>query len=159
MGDWFGHFVSDKLWMDHHFMPKIHSDEFLRKNLITLRFIFWINTLSISFDRWSEQQQKKFWSSRLWKMYKNNEKNLKSSLEYACNLWIYIQDLFKDKTHHRECIICCEKRPAIVSECGHCACIQCFEILDNCHICRIPIDHSELMNLKDALQIGRPVFT
>jgi hypothetical protein len=79
--------------------------------------------------------------------------------EYTCNFWNRIPEILRDKTYDRECGICLEKKKVIVSECGHCACIKCFKRLQNCHICRTPIDDSKLITLENALEERRHVYT
>jgi hypothetical protein len=118
---------------DNLFVPIIIlPDDFFRKNLITFRFFLWIATTL------SEQNEKI-----------HAEMN---------NFWEIVKELFKDKTHHRECTICFYERPAIVSKCGHHLCIQCLAKLRICPFCRSPIDPTELRTLKDARKMGIPVF-
>lgn len=75
-----------------------------------------------------------------------------------CNFWNCIPEILRDKTYDKECQICCEKHRMIVSECGHCACIQCFERMSDCPFCRMPIDHSKLITLEEAIKNGIPVY-
>ncbi len=78
--------------------------------------------------------------------------NLYSVFEFLCRLNV------KKKFVWSECWICRNDRPVIVSECGHCACIQCFEQMSKCPVCRESIDPSKLMHLKNAAEVGRNVF-
>jgi hypothetical protein len=146
-----------RIYWEKHLLLNRDTMIFLSTDSLTVRFLLYFFSPS-SFDLWVEKQ-KKICLSRLCKFSKMIDQKLTNLFEDACDFWIYIQDLVRNKTHYRECSICCRMCPVIVSECGHCACIQCFEKMRKCQVCRTPINHSKLMQFKDALQIGSPVFT
>jgi hypothetical protein len=123
---------------------------------LTVRFL--LNFFSSSsFELWIEKQ-KTFCLSKLYRISEIIERRLTNSFEEACDFWIYIQDLLKDKTHYRECKICYRKRLMIVAVCGHSTCLPCFERMDDCPICRMPIVHSQLITLEEAIKNGILVY-
>ena len=130
--------------------------DFFKNRSLTVRFRLYFFSPS-SLDIWIEKQKKICWS-RLYKFSNMIEKILTNSFENACDFWIDIQDLLKDKTHYRECSICYRKRLMIVSECGHSTCLSCFEQMGDCPFCRKPIDHSKLITLEEAEKNGKPVY-
>jgi hypothetical protein len=130
--------------------------DFFKNRSLTVRFLLYFFSPS-SLDLWIEKQ-KTICLSRLYKISKMFEKRLTDSFENACNFWIYIQELLKDKTHHRKCKICYRERLMIVAVCGHSTCLQCFEKMDDCPICRMPIDHSKLITLEEAEKNRIPVY-
>ena len=155
-----------------------HMLDFLKNRSLTVRFLLfffcpslfeiWIKKQkkirfllyffsSSSFELWIEKQEK-ICLTTFYKFSKMFEKRLTDSFENACDFWIYIQDLLKDKTHYRECKICYRNRQMIVSECGHSICLPCFERMKYCPFCREPIDHLKLMTEKQAEENGRRVY-
>lgn len=130
--------------------------DFLKNRSLTVRFLLYFFSPS-SFEIWIKKQ-KKICLSRLYKISNMIEKILTNSNENACNFWIYIQDLVKNKTHHRECNICYRERQMIVAVCGHSICLPCFERMKYCPFCRMSIDHSKLITLEEANKNGIPVY-
>jgi hypothetical protein len=130
--------------------------DFFKNRSLTVRFLLYFFSPS-SLDIWVEKQKKICWS-RLYKFSNMIEKILTNSFEEACDFWIYIQDLFKDKNGLRECKICYRERLMIVAVCGHSTCLQCFERMNDCPFCRMPIDHSKLITLEEAEKNGIPVY-
>ena len=130
--------------------------DFFKNRSLTGRFLLYFFSPS-SLDIWIEKQ-KKICLSKFYKISEIIERRLTNSFEEACDFWIYIQDLLKDKTHYRECKICYRERLMIVAVCGHSTCLQCFEKMDDCPICRMPIDHSKLITLEKAIKNGILIY-
>ena len=112
---------------------------FCKNRSLTVRFRLYFFSPS-QLEIWIEKQKKICWS-RLYKISKMFEKRLTDSFENACDFWIYIQNLFIDKSHHTICGICGTICDTTVSECWHCGLIQigckkCFEERDRCAFCK-----------------------